>query len=198
VALRIGVNGRHRAVEFDGVGRRWSASAFGAAIDERLAGTGGESAGFWSICPPAPTAAGCAYHGGRRERAALVLALALPGRAYLDNRRYRLIDPAGTRPGPRSGCELCALAEHRVYAEPLVELYRSAIRTRSTHVAFTTRHCRRTAAPAGVIAVERGTRLRAVLNLSAAAVPAPGAVLLASEPVLGGELAPDACAWLAV
>lgn len=198
VALRIGVNGRHRSVEFDGVGTRWSAADLGAAIDRRLRNGDVEATGFWSICPPPGGGAACPYHGGRRERAALLLAMALPGSAYLENGRYRLIDPAWNRPGRLTGCELCELAERRVYAEPLVELYRSAMRTRSTHVAFAAADCQLAAAPDGVIAVERGNRLRAVLNLSEKAVPAPGAVVLASEPVLAGELAPGACAWLAV
>jgi hypothetical protein len=196
-AQTLGVNGNQRSVAFDLIGQAWTADAVSDAIDDRLRSAGRqEETRIWSVLPPVRENS-CAYHGERRDRAALLLALALPGSPYLMASRYRLIDPP---PAPRAGhpgCELCALAVRNIHPDSLDELFRAAILTRSTNAAFANDAWVRRAAPEGVAVFERGGRLRVMVNLSAGPVPCAGAILLASEPVLDGVLGPDAAAWLA-
>jgi alpha-glucosidase len=47
----------------------------------------------------------------------------------------------------------------------------------------------------GIVAFERGSGVRCVVNLSGAPCPITGSVLVASEPVVDGVLPVDAAAW---
>jgi alpha-glucosidase len=51
-------------------------------------------------------------------------------------------------------------------------------------------------APDGVLVLDRGDRLRCVVNLSGTPCPVDGEVLLASGPTAGDRLPPDTAAWL--
>ncbi|MFC0113387.1 glycoside hydrolase family 13 protein [Kibdelosporangium aridum] len=79
-----------------------------------------------------------------------------------------------------------------------LSLYRHAIELRKTHPAFAGTVVEWYGAPAGCFAFRRkGGGLICALNTSPAPVPVPpGEVLLASEPLVDGQLPPDAAVWL--
>ncbi|MFC4942301.1 glycoside hydrolase family 13 protein [Pseudonocardia sp. GCM10023141] len=78
----------------------------------------------------------------------------------------------------------------------MLSLYRDALRIRRAELGDGP--MRWLPAPDGVLAIERGPRFRCVLNMSDQPVPLPThtAVLLASGPLVAGELPPDTAAWL--
>ncbi|ONI77057.1 alpha-amylase [Actinosynnema sp. ALI-1.44] len=79
-----------------------------------------------------------------------------------------------------------------------LSLYRHGIEIRKTHEAFTGTEIEWYGAPAGCFAFRRkGGGLICALNTSPAPVPVPpGEVLLASLPLVDGQLPPDAAVWL--
>ncbi|MFE8943061.1 glycoside hydrolase family 13 protein [Streptomyces sp. NPDC007856] len=82
----------------------------------------------------------------------------------------------------------------------MLELYRTALRRRREHPALGDGTLTWLDAPAGVLAFRRDPGFVCVVNLSTEPYPLPDhtAVLLTSEPLEGGRLAPDQAAWLAV
>ena len=80
-----------------------------------------------------------------------------------------------------------------------LSLLRRALELRKTHPGFTGGTLEWFGAPDGCLAFRRaGTTLVCALNGSAAPVPLPpGDLLLASAPLVGNQLPPDAAAWLA-
>jgi len=79
----------------------------------------------------------------------------------------------------------------------MLELYRTALRIRRDHLGFTDDTMRWMPAPEGVLHFERGAGLRCVVNLSNEPfrLPTEAQVLLASTPLDGDRLQPDAAAW---
>ncbi|MCE7007514.1 glycoside hydrolase family 13 protein [Kibdelosporangium philippinense] len=79
-----------------------------------------------------------------------------------------------------------------------LSLYRHAIELRKSHPAFGGAVVEWYGAPAGCFAFRRkGGGLICALNTSSAPVPIPpGELLLASEPLVDGQLPPDAAVWL--
>ena len=80
----------------------------------------------------------------------------------------------------------------------MLELYRSALRVRRAEsFGDPAAAMRWLPSPDGVLAFARGGH-SCYLNLSAdpVALPADAAVLLASQPLTAGELAPDTAVWL--
>ena len=79
----------------------------------------------------------------------------------------------------------------------MLGLYRAALRLRRREPGSTDRLAWHDG-PAEVLDLERGAGLRCVVNLGAAAVPVPAdsRVLLASSPLDGRDLPPDAAVWL--
>jgi alpha-glucosidase len=82
----------------------------------------------------------------------------------------------------------------------MLELYRAALRIRRVEAALGDGPMTWLAAADGVLAFDRGTRVRCVVNLSPQAAPLPdnGGLLLASGPLDGGLLPPDCAVWLRV
>ncbi|MGW0208035.1 glycoside hydrolase family 13 protein [Streptomyces sp. NPDC003233] len=82
----------------------------------------------------------------------------------------------------------------------MLELYRAALRRRREHPALGDGTLTWLDAPAGVLAFRRDPGFVCVVNLSTEPYPLPDhtAVLLTSEPLEDGRLAPDQAAWLAV
>jgi alpha-glucosidase len=80
----------------------------------------------------------------------------------------------------------------------MLSLYRHAIELRKTHAAFAGSEVEWYGAPPGCFAFRRkGGGLICALNTSPAPVPIPpGEVLLASHPLIDGQLPPDAAVWL--
>ncbi|WP_369392953.1 glycoside hydrolase family 13 protein [Streptomyces sp. CG1] len=82
----------------------------------------------------------------------------------------------------------------------MLELYRSALRVRREQPALGDGTLTWLDAPTGVLAFRREPGFVCVVNLSAEPYPLPErtSILLTSEPVEDGHLAPDQAAWLAV
>jgi alpha-glucosidase len=80
----------------------------------------------------------------------------------------------------------------------MLSLYRHAVELRKTHASFAGTEIEWYGAPAGCFAFRRkGGGLICALNTSSAPVPVPpGEVLLASRPLVDGQLPPDAAVWL--
>ena len=76
--------------------------------------------------------------------------------------------------------------------------YRAALEMRRTELRSAAPGLWWVDAPAGVLVLDRGARLRCVVNLSDAPHQLQGEVLLASGPVSGDALPPDTAAWLRV
>ncbi|MGH3301792.1 MAG: DUF3459 domain-containing protein, partial [Streptosporangiaceae bacterium] len=78
------------------------------------------------------------------------------------------------------------------------ELYRAALRIRRSEPALGDGPMTWLAAADGVLAFDRGTRVRCAVNLSPRAAPLPdhAGLLLASGPLDGGLLPPDCAVWL--
>ncbi|MEV4317794.1 glycoside hydrolase family 13 protein [Actinocrispum sp. NPDC049592] len=83
-------------------------------------------------------------------------------------------------------------------SDSMLSLYRHAIELRKTSKAFTGTEIEWYGAPPGCFAFRRkGGGLICALNTTPAPVPIPpGQLLLASEPLVDGQLAPDAAVWL--
>ena len=83
-------------------------------------------------------------------------------------------------------------------AGSMLELYRAALRIRRSEPALGDGPMTWLAAADGVLAFDRGTRVRCVVNLSSRAAPLPehAGLLLASGPLDGGLLPPDCAVWL--
>jgi alpha-glucosidase len=82
--------------------------------------------------------------------------------------------------------------------DSMLSLYRHAVEIRKTHAAFAGTEVEWYGAPPGCFAFRRkGGGLICALNTSPAPVPVPpGEVLLASHPLIEGQLPPDAAVWL--
>jgi alpha-glucosidase len=80
----------------------------------------------------------------------------------------------------------------------MLSLYRQAIELRKTNPGFAGTEVEWYGAPPGCFAFRRkGGGLICALNTSPAPVPVPpGEVLLASHPLIDGQLPPDAAVWL--
>ena len=93
-----------------------------------------------------------------------------------------------------------ALTVQRQAADPgsMLSLYRAALRLRREEPGFHETAFAWNDGPAEVLDFDRGAGLRCVVNLGAAAVPVPAdsRVLLASAPLDGRDLPPDAAVWL--
>lgn len=81
----------------------------------------------------------------------------------------------------------------------MLELYRTALRLRRENPALGDGTMTWLDAPAGVLAFSRDPGFVCIVNLSTKAyrLPEHTSVLLTSEPVGDGSLAPDQAAWLA-
>jgi alpha-glucosidase len=77
----------------------------------------------------------------------------------------------------------------------MLAFYRSALALRRTELAGVD-GLRWVDAPADVLVLDRGDRLRCVVNLSATPYPLDGELLLASAPTTTGAVPPDTAAWL--
>ncbi|MGH3282141.1 MAG: glycoside hydrolase family 13 protein, partial [Trebonia sp.] len=104
-------------------------------------------------------------------------------------------------PQPKDWRDLTAAAE-QADADSMLRLYRAALHLRRSVKAFSGGDLTWRQAPGGVLCFDRGGNgddlVRCVANLSSEQVKLPpGAlVLLTSAPVTGGQLPPDAAAWL--
>jgi alpha-glucosidase len=80
----------------------------------------------------------------------------------------------------------------------MLELYRDALRLRRDHPGLGSGPFAWRRAPPGAIAFEREHGLLCLVNVDAEPfeLPAHKAVLLASQPVIGGRLPPDTTIWL--
>jgi alpha-glucosidase len=79
----------------------------------------------------------------------------------------------------------------------MLELYRAALRQRAELPGLRAGEFAWVDAPAGCLAFARPDGFRCIVNFGAAPVPLPaGPVLLASQPVAGAELPPDAAVWV--
>ena len=112
--------------------------------------------------------------------------------------------PPGARrepwlPQPKEWRDLTAAAES-ANGESMLGLYRAALRIRRSEPAFRDTPLSWQPGPDGVLAFDRGTGVRCIANLSAAAVGLPphAAVLLASGQLTDGLLPPDTTVWLRV
>ena len=99
-------------------------------------------------------------------------------------------------PMPEGWAELTVEAQAARPAS-MQSLYRAALAFRASSPAFEGEGLTWLPAPDGCLAFRRPGGLVCLLNVSDAAVPLPeGTVLLASTDVAGGQLPPDAAAWL--
>lgn len=82
----------------------------------------------------------------------------------------------------------------------MLELYRTALRLRRENPALGDGTLTWLDVPAGVLALRRDPGFVCVINLSTEPYPLPAhtSILLTSEPIEDGRLAPDQAAWLAV
>ncbi len=80
----------------------------------------------------------------------------------------------------------------------MLELYRAALRIRRTHPGLGIGPMRWREAPEGVLAIERDGGFLLVANVEGASIELPGhrEVLLASGPLEGSRLPPNAAVWL--
>jgi alpha-glucosidase len=100
-------------------------------------------------------------------------------------------------PQPREWREL-TVDEQTGQAGSMLELYRAALRIRRSEPALGDGSMTWLAAADGVLAFDRGTRVRCAVNLSPLAAPLPenAGLLVASGPLDGGLLPPDCAVWL--
>jgi alpha-glucosidase len=100
-------------------------------------------------------------------------------------------------PQPKEWRELTVAAETGA-ADSMLELYRSALAIRRSEPALGDGSMAWLAAADGVLAFDRGTSVRCVVNTSPepARLPAHGGLLLASGPLDGELLPPDCAVWL--
>lgn len=108
--------------------------------------------------------------------------------------------PEGSRPWlpqPAEWARFTVDAESRDPASTL-SLYRAALRIRRTHRGFAGATFRWLPSAPGTLLFARGEGLQCAVNLSSVSMKLPqnSSVLLASAPVDGGVLAPDAAAWV--
>jgi len=82
----------------------------------------------------------------------------------------------------------------------MLELYRAALAIRRSEPALGDGTMRWLPSEPGILAFDRGSSIRCVVNISAEAAPLPahGGLLLASGPLDGGLLPPDCTVWLRV
>jgi alpha-glucosidase len=108
--------------------------------------------------------------------------------------------PDGARTWLPQPAGWAALTVQRQAADPasMLSLYRAALRLRREEPGFHETAFAWNDGPADLLDFDRGSGLRCVVNLGAAAVPVPadGRVLLASAPLDGRDLPPDAAVWL--
>jgi alpha-glucosidase len=112
--------------------------------------------------------------------------------------------PYGFSPGPQSWLPMpLEWASLTVEAQlededSTLSLYRHAVELRKSHASFAGTEVEWYGAPAGCFAFRRkGGGLICALNTSSAPVPVPpGELLLASQPLVNGELPPNAACWL--
>jgi alpha-glucosidase len=102
-------------------------------------------------------------------------------------------------PQPKEWRDLTVAAE-AANAGSMLRLYQEALRIRQSEHSLGDTPMSWQAAPAGVLAFDRGDSFRCVANLSAEPVPLPAgaAPLLASEPLDTGLLPPDSAVWLRI
>jgi alpha-glucosidase len=100
-------------------------------------------------------------------------------------------------PQPKEWRDLTVEAEDGA-AGSMLELYRGALRLRRAEPALGDGSMTWLPSAKGVLAFDRGASVRCVSNLSAASVGLPShrAVILASDPLVGGMLPPDTTVWL--
>ena len=106
----------------------------------------------------------------------------------------------GARPWLPQPAAWAAMAVDRQAGDPasMLELYRAALRIRRTHPGLGIGPMRWQEAPEGVLAIAREGGFLLVVNVEAASVELPGhrEVLLASGPLEGSRLPPNAAVWL--
>ncbi len=102
-------------------------------------------------------------------------------------------------PQPKNWRDLTVQAESGS-PDSVLELYRAALRIRTIEPALGDGPMTWLPPASGVLVFDRGTSVRCVTNLSASPVMLPphSAVILASSPLSGGLLPPDAAAWLRI
>jgi alpha-glucosidase len=112
--------------------------------------------------------------------------------------------PAGTTsepwlPQPKDWRDLTVQAESG-NPDSMLELYRQALRIRRIEPALGDGPMTWLPAANGVLALDRGTSVRCIVNLSASPVRLPphSAVILTSSPLSDGLLPPDGAAWLRI
>ena len=106
----------------------------------------------------------------------------------------------GARPWLPQPAAWAAMAAERQAADPasMLELYRSALRIRREHPGLGSGPMRWRDAPEGVLSIAREGGFLLVVNVEGAAVELPShrEVLLASGPLEGSRLPPNAAVWL--
>jgi alpha-glucosidase len=100
-------------------------------------------------------------------------------------------------PQPKEWRDLTVAAEAGQH-DSMLELYRAALEVRRSEPALGDGPITWLDSADGVLAFDRGTSVRCVVNLSATAteLPGHGALLLSSGPLDGGLLPPDCAVWL--
>jgi alpha-glucosidase len=98
-------------------------------------------------------------------------------------------------PQPPQWRDYTAEAEARA-ENSMLSFYRRALATRQEHLPHADPVLSWLDLGAGVLAFDRGPRLRCIVNLSSEPLPFAGEVLIASDPAIAREVLPDTAVWI--